>query len=282
MAISLDNILLLDTLGIFQKEKLNIVDIGSSNLQWAKAEKLIPLIRKYNREIDDGKLESVARRLEAGSGYSPETGGGNQAWAGEVFELCGMHYTAFDISEMYKVRLFDLNSQNVTRAECGSADVVLNFGTTEHVFNQLNAFTVIHDLCSKDGFIVHLLPCSGYCDHGFFQYTGRFFYELAGANEYEIIHSSYTEPMEFDLYASSKQYANIFHKLECYVDIPSIMIPSYCQFLILKKIHDKPFSVSLETSTTVNKDIAFNPIENFATHATTRLRSLLGFLGKRK
>lgn len=255
MAISLSELIQLADLGILYKKGLNIVDIGSSNIQFVEAETAIKFIQRFNQEISYENLYSIAKRLEEGSGYSNETGGVNGSWAGELLELCGMKYKSLDISPMYNTDIFDLNFQNVATQDCGNADVVLNFGTTEHVFNQFNAFKVIHDLCSLNGFMVHCLPCSGYCDHGFFQYTGRFFYELAGINNYEIIYSSYEGLSYFDLLLSDKQYATIFPALKKYISSDKIEIPSYCHFIIYKKIKNVPFSISLETSTSVNKCI---------------------------
>ena len=36
-------------------------------------------------------------------------------------------------------------------------DLVTNFGTTEHIFNQKNAFENIHNLTKKDGYIINIL-----------------------------------------------------------------------------------------------------------------------------
>lgn len=255
MAISLSELIQLADFGVLYRKGLNIVDIGSSNLQFVEVETAIEFIQRFNQEISYENLYPIAKRLEKGSGYSNETGGVNGSWVGELLELCGMKYKSLDISPMYNTDIFDLNFQNVATQDCGNADVVLNFGTTEHVFNQFNAFKVIHDLCSLNGFMVHCLPCSGYCDHGFFQYTGRFFYELAGINNYEIIYSSYEGLSYFDLLLSDKQYATIFPALKKYISSDKIEIPSYCHFIIYKKIKNVPFSISLETSTSVNKCI---------------------------
>lgn len=256
MAISFSEIVQLHDLGILYKKGLRIIDIGSSNLQFIEVEPAIAFIQKFNQELSHDDLYVIVKRLEAGSGYSVESGGVNGAWVGEFLELCGMKYKSLDISSMYNTEIFDLNFQTVNKHNKESADIVLNFGTTEHVFNQFNAFKTIHDLCAPGGFMVHSLPCSGYCDHGFFQYTGRFFYELAGINNYEIIYSSYTKYSDviyFDLFLSDRQYSEIFSALKKYVNSEKIEIPSYCHFIIYKKINNNSFKISLETSTSVNK-----------------------------
>lgn len=65
-------------------------------------------------------------------------------------------------------------------------DLVFNLGTTEHVFNQFEAFNTIHKLCKTGGFMVHSLPHSGGREHGFFNYHSTVFYDLAAANGYTI------------------------------------------------------------------------------------------------
>ena len=71
-------------------------------------------------------------------------------------------------------------------------DVVFNLGTTEHVFNQFEAFNTIHKLCRDGGMMVHVLPASGGREHGFFNYHATFFFDLAAANGYEMVDFTWT------------------------------------------------------------------------------------------
>lgn len=61
-----------------------------------------------------------------------------------------------------------------------------NFGTTEHVANQLNAFKVIHDLTKVGGYMWHDVPFTGYVNHGLVNYTTKFFYSLCKSNRYQL------------------------------------------------------------------------------------------------
>jgi hypothetical protein len=65
-------------------------------------------------------------------------------------------------------------------------DLVTNLGTTEHVFNQFQAFKSIHELIKPPGIIIHSLPNQGCFDHGFYNYHPTFFYDLCEANNYEL------------------------------------------------------------------------------------------------
>jgi hypothetical protein len=67
------------------------------------------------------------------------------------------------------------------------SDLVTNFGTSEHVFNQMNVFRNIHEFCAKDGVMIHCVTTLGNVQHGYFNYQPRMFYELALANNYEIL-----------------------------------------------------------------------------------------------
>jgi len=67
-----------------------------------------------------------------------------------------------------------------------SFEVVANFGTLEHIFNQYAAFKNIHKLCNVDGLMIHSLPIQGAFEHGMYNYHPNFFYALASANGYKI------------------------------------------------------------------------------------------------
>jgi hypothetical protein len=69
----------------------------------------------------------------------------------------------------------------------GRFQLVTNFGTTEHVVNQLNAFKIVHDLTAVGGIMMHELPAQGTLNHGFFAYQPKFFERLARVNGYEVL-----------------------------------------------------------------------------------------------
>jgi hypothetical protein len=78
--------------------------------------------------------------------------------------------------------VLDLNYDEVPAENRGRYDLVTNFGTTEHVVNQLNAFKIIHDLTAPGGVMIHELPAQGQIDHGFFAYNPKFFHKLELSN----------------------------------------------------------------------------------------------------
>jgi SAM-dependent methyltransferase len=163
-----------------------ILDIGSSNLYAAEDTAIRQFAAAFNRELDEGLIQSLARGSVYGASSTK-----NESFVGEPLESPGLTYLAFDIADGYRTQAFDLNSETLSSKLRGSFDTVLNFGTTEHVINQPNAFRVIHDAVKIGGFIVHQLPTAGYIDHGYFYYTPRFFFDLAGYNQYDVVQFSF-------------------------------------------------------------------------------------------
>src|SRR5262249_10214756 len=105
----------------------------------------------------------------------------------ELLELTALRYVSFDVVSARRAQLFDLNRHALAEDKKGTFDLVLNFGTTEHLMNQYNAFRVIHDAARSGGYIYHQVPSSGYINHGYFTYNALMFEELAAANDYEIV-----------------------------------------------------------------------------------------------
>jgi hypothetical protein len=84
-----------------------------------------------------------------------------------------------------------LNFDSIPPEHEGKYNLVTNFGTTEHVANQLNAFKIIHDLTAPNGIMVHELPAQGMFNHGLVNYNPKFFWLLARSNGYKFIHSDF-------------------------------------------------------------------------------------------
>jgi hypothetical protein len=106
---------------------------------------------------------------------------------GELLEKASLDYVAFDVVATRKARRFDLNRHALAEDKKGTFDLVLNFGTTEHLMNQYNAFKVIHDAAKVGGHMFHQLPSTGYINHGYFSYNALMFDELAAENGYELV-----------------------------------------------------------------------------------------------
>jgi len=224
-----------------------VLDIGSSNLYSADSESIRSFLAHYNIDAD----MAFIGRLSAGSAYGSD-GGSNESWAGELLEKAGMTYLAFDIANGFRTQIFDLNQEALPQKHRGAFDVVLNFGTTEHVINQLNAFRIIHDAVKVGGVIVHQLPCSGYIDHGYFCYTPRFFFDLAGHNEYEVVEFCYDGPRKgANIFGIVNDYKSYFPALRRRVYQEGLTVQDLVINIILRKTKNLPLRLPIEKSTSV-------------------------------
>jgi SAM-dependent methyltransferase len=260
MGIAFQYVRKMDELGLL-RPGMSILDVGSSNLYSASPQEIADFVRKY-APSPGGAIEEFAARLARGSAYDPVKGGLNESFVGELFEKAGMEYVSIDIADGYRTVILDLNRSELPPEFRGKFDLVLNFGTTEHVLNQFNCFKVIHDATKLGGHIYHALPAVGYVDHGYITYTAKCFFDVAGYNEYEIVDLWFeASSARNDLYASVRSYRAYFPALERRIaelesDRPSkplndFQIPDVSINVIYHKRNDKPFRGALETTTSV-------------------------------
>jgi hypothetical protein len=170
--------------GILSKRNMKILDIGCQNLFSIPEDEGLSFVLEHR--VDDGgeQVRDAIRQLAARSTWP--RGIGEPVYFFEFATLCGLDYLAYDIFPGEKIKIFDLNRDSVPEHHRGRFDCVFNFGTTEHVFNQFNAFKVIHDLTRVGGHMFHQVPTAGYINHGYWVYSPRVFLELAQANNYEV------------------------------------------------------------------------------------------------
>lgn len=111
----------------------------------------------------------------------------NGAFIGHIFKAVGWDYLSFDIVEAPFCEQFDLNTDSIPPTRLNSFDLVLNFGTTEHVMNQFNAMKALHDSAKPGGLIYSYFIRGGHMEHGLVHYSDRFVDLWLRANEYEPI-----------------------------------------------------------------------------------------------
>lgn len=103
----------------------------------------------------------------------------------------GFDYASIDIDGSPGSIPLDLNYDDAPAEAIGCYDLVTNFGTTEHIANQLNAFKVIHELTAPGGVMLHHLPAQGMFNHGLVNYNFKFFWMLARSNGYKVLDSQF-------------------------------------------------------------------------------------------
>jgi hypothetical protein len=125
--------------------------------------------------VDPGALRSLA------TARAPHVGLFYQALGFGLYE-------AIDINSRDDTLVMDLNTD--LRADYGftrTYDLVLNTGTSEHVFNQAAFLKNAHALAAPEAVMAHVVPFTGYVNHGFFNYQPGLFLDLAAANGYRVV-----------------------------------------------------------------------------------------------
>ena len=157
----------------------------------------------------------------------------NQKPARLLYEGLGLNYNCIDVDGRSDSIVLDLNFDQIPEDHCNRYGLVTNFGTTEHLLNQLNAFKATHDLAEVGGIMLHGVPFMGYLDHGFFSYHPNFFYSLAKYNSYEIV------GLWIGLKAGIPQYVPWDISI-----LDALALTPHSTFLIvaaLRKVADAPF-----------------------------------------
>lgn len=276
----------MQTLGLFETDHISVLDIGSSNLYSASAEGVQRFLSARGVATTP-QIIAFSEKLEKGSSYDPVSGGLNGAFVGELLEKAGMQYHAIDIADGYRTTILDLNHQPTPPKFINAFDLVLNFGTTEHLLNQYNAFKVIHDSTKVGGYIVHALPCIGFLDHGYLTYTPRCMFDLAGYNKYEVVGFWYSDPSgNNDPYAPIKNYITYFPSLaNTFTDqdqkdiaqkLAQLNLPDIGLMVIYRKVKNRPFAGALERSTSVG----LVPSSVTAVYESVLARSTRSFIRK--
>lgn len=82
----------------------------------------------------------------------------------------------------------DLNAPLAKQiGDLGMFDLVTDFGTGEHVFNQFQVWRTVHELTKQNGFIAFDRPMQGYPGHCYYRTDECLFHDLARANDYRVV-----------------------------------------------------------------------------------------------
>jgi hypothetical protein len=129
--------------------------------------------------------ESLLSRIREAFAREPVIPEGERPFSIGFWQSLGYEYLAVDI-EGRNILPLDLNFDTVPLHLRNKYHLATNFGTTEHVINQLNAFKILHDLVGPGCIMLHNVPSFGFLDHGLVNYTPKFFWRLARANGYRV------------------------------------------------------------------------------------------------
>ncbi len=108
-------------------------------------------------------------------------------------------------------------------------DFILDAGTLEHIFDVKSVLKNIMLLTKINGYVLHIVPCHNYVNHGFYTFSPTFFYDFYEINGFEIIESYFTE---------IKSNKKRFYKYDHIENLNNIFInrnKRYLNFVLVKK-----------------------------------------------
>jgi hypothetical protein len=176
---------------------------------------------------------------------------GDGGFLGDLLILAGFKYTAIDIFHATNTVLFDLNVHEPGPELTEQFDLVMNFGTTEHVFNQLRAFQSIHALTKVGGLCYHDLPLAGYPGHALYRYDPMFFTLLVQANNYDLVLHEITPGAERRM---PDEYRQLGYTMPKVLDVGVEAV--------VRRTASDPFRIPLETTTSLSVDPAFETAQS--------------------
>jgi hypothetical protein len=241
----------LDEQGAFPRAA-RILDIGEACLLHATPDDIVSFVVKHTQAFDQLTLHKAAvdyaYRSSLFGHHSIRT-----LFLSELIELTDLQYVAFDVVSARKAELFDLNIHHLADDKKGTFDLVLNFGTTEHLINQYNAFQVIHDAARVGGLMLHMVPATGYINHGYFCYNALMFQELAQANGYEIVDLWFDGPQgESNVLVNAETFPGVVDASKPQNNVEGFRqkpVPNAVIIVLLRKVQASEFRVGLEVRT---------------------------------
>jgi hypothetical protein len=165
---------------------------------------------------------------------------GNGGYFGTTLKAVKFSYKSLDLFHGVDSVLFDLNLHFVPPDLHGRFDLVTNYGTTEHVINQMLAMKSVHDLAKPGGIIHHDLPLGGHHLHCYFDYNPGLFSDLASANNYEIVLQKFS--------TGDRKDAPDFMRRNGYADAT---YRDYGIEVAFRKTDDQPFKIPVDTISSI-------------------------------
>ena len=262
---NLDGPIYLQRNGFLTPEKNKLLDIGPQNVYSVREEQIREFVsRQGGAAVAEDVLESEIKRLIYFSTPRPEE---RTTLLSEITDLTNIKYNSVDVCPGLKTTILDLNFDPVPNDMIGHYDVVLNFGTTEHILNQWNCFEFMHEALKVGGVVYHQLPASGYLDHGYYCYTPLFFREMAQANEYVVEQLAVTHAGEsnIDAIGVSARAGETLLTGDAHLG-QNNRIPALNIHVILGKTTDAAFRASLEIAT-AHAEVNTGMLERYQKHA---------------
>ncbi|MEK0337529.1 MAG: hypothetical protein QQN41_08870 [Nitrosopumilus sp.] len=152
-----------------------------------------------------------------------------------IYELLGVkEYECIDSDGKFGAHIFDLNKEiDKVYGYKIQFDLVTNYGTSEHIFNQYTCFKNIHNLTKAGGYMIHAVPFRVHDNHCFYMYQYNFLENLAKDNNYEIKGAWISVGVDESVFPVLD--------IEKYVGEKKVLI-----FCLLKKTSSNPFKIPFQ------------------------------------
>jgi len=92
-----------------------------------------------------------------------------------------------DLNQPLNLCFLDFPGGEFTHREPIAFDLVTDFGTGEHIFDQAQVWRTVHQLTKPGGYIAFDRPAQGYQKHCFYLTNETLFFDIAEANGYEFL-----------------------------------------------------------------------------------------------
>src|SRR5580704_19654760 len=165
--------------------------------------------------------------------------------AREFWTWLGFNYASIDIDGSPGSIPLDLNYDEIPPQLNGRYALVTNFGTTEHVANQLQSFKIIHDLAAAGALMLHVLPAGGVLNHGLVSYNPKFFWLLGRSNGYKIVFMTMGWSARDPGLPQDLQDFLALHDREAASQFADFRMPESSLVVALQHVFDTPFVAPL-------------------------------------
>jgi hypothetical protein len=169
--------------------------------------------------------------------------------AREFWTWLGLNYASIDIDGSPGSIALDLNYDEVPAELVGRYDMVTNFGTTEHVANQLQSFKIIHDLAAAGALMLHVLPAGGMPNHGLVSYNPKFFWMLGRSNGYKIAFMTMGQSQRDAGLPDDLVEFLALYEPQAKSEFAAYTMPATSVVVALQKVFDMPFVAPLDVPT---------------------------------
>lgn len=139
----------------------------------------------YRRGAEEGvTLRKIHPRLSPNPSQFPA----GCLHSASVLEMLGFdEVVAMDASDFEGAEItLDLNQEDTPKELVGTADLVLEAGTLEHVFHVPRAMGHLVRIVKTGGRILHTSPASNFIDHGFYSFSPTFFFDFYRQNGFRL------------------------------------------------------------------------------------------------